>query len=313
MDKLSPLASVAATREVLEDYGLITKKSLGQHFLIQDAIVRKICELADLKVCDTVIEVGPGIGTLTIALLKQAHQVISIERDTELLEVLQSTCKPWEDRFALINQDALDVEISDLQKALTSKFGTHENIRDKSAVKLVSNLPYAVAASIILDYFEKFDVLGSATVMVQSEVADRICAHPGSKAYGSYTVKLSLFAEVKGRFSVGPGNFFPPPRVSSSVLRLDRVRPKDTSGFAIDEELRRASCKMADAAFANRRKTIVNSCRTFFSAQGPSGENIAQRVPEILAQANIDPRRRGETLAREDFIELGKAFLSQGI
>ena len=287
-DKLSSLASVAATREVLEAYGLATKKALGQHFLVSDGVVRRICDLAELDRTDDVVEIGPGIGTLTVALLQRTARVVSIERDVDLPVVLAQTCAPWKDRFTLVNRDALEVQPSDLPFA---------------PVKLVANLPYAVAATLVLDCFERFDSLQSATVMVQSEVADRMCAQPGSKSYGAFTVKLSLFARVKGRFDVAPGNFFPPPRVNSTVLRLDRV------DCGLSNEDRAAAMRMADAAFATRRKTIANSCRVYFSED----PEALQKLQRVFADAGIDSRRRGETLTLEEYQCLAQAARQAGL
>jgi len=283
-ERLSPLATPSATREVLEAHGLATKKALGQNFLVNDAILRKIVELADLTPADDVLEVGPGIGTLTIALLKSAGRVVSVERDTDLPAVLAQTCAPWADRFTLLNMDALDLDPADLSFA---------------PVKLVSNLPYAVAATVVLDCFERFASVESATVMVQAEVADRMAAKPGTKNYGAYTVKLRLFAEPAGRFPVSPGNFFPPPRVESSVIRLDRV----DCGLSVQE--RKAACTMADAAFATRRKTIANSCKTFFGGRGSAGAALLEALPQVLGEAGIDPKHRGESLTLEEFKRLG--------
>lgn len=296
MGKLSPLASVSETRAVLSAHGLSTKYSLGQNFLINDAILQKIIALAEVAPDDYVLEVGPGIGTLTIALLKHAGRVVSVERDTDLPAVLAETLAPWSDSFALVQKDALDLEVSD--------------VLNNAAVpnKLVANLPYAVAATIVLDYFEHFDFLESATIMVQKEVADRMAASPGSKNYGAYTVKLRLFAEPAGRFSVGPGNFFPPPRVESAVLRLNRRPLFDDAGEPLSAETLKATCTMADAAFASRRKTLSNSCKTYFASRGASDVPVAEVLPQLFKHAGIDPKRRGETLELPEFIRLGKAL-----
>ena len=297
MTKLSPLASVAETRAVLESHGLTTKYSLGQNFLINDAILQKIVDLAAVSPADDVLEVGPGIGTLTIALLKGAARVVSVERDPDLPAVLADTLEPWASRFSLISKDALDLHVDDLPFA---------------PAKLVSNLPYAVAATVVLDYFERFPSLESATVMVQKEVADRMAAQPGSKTYGAYTVKLRLYAEAAGRFAVGPGNFFPPPRVESAVLRLDRRPVKDAEGRPLDAAALKAAATMADAAFATRRKTIANSCKTYFAGQGEAGARAIAALPQLFETAGIDPRRRGETLDLQEFITLGSAFQQLG-
>ena len=287
--RLSPLATPSATREVLEAHGLATKKALGQNFLVNDAILRKIVDLADLVPDDDVLEVGPGIGTLTIALLKSAGRVVSVERDEDLPAVLAETCAPWAESFTLISKDALDLQPADLPFA---------------PGKLVANLPYAVAATVVLDVFERFESVQQATVMVQAEVADRMAAHPGTKNYGAYTVKLRQYVQPAGRFPVSPGNFFPPPRVESAVIRLDRIESTQS-----DAE-RAATCMMADAAFATRRKTIANSCKTFFGGRGAQGAAMLEALPRIFAEAGIDPKRRGESLTLAEFQRLGKAALN---
>lgn len=297
MGNLSTLASLAATREVLADHGLTAKYSLGQNFLVNDAIVQKIVALAELDGADRVLEIGPGIGTLTMALLKGAAHVTSIERDADLPVVLEETLAPWWDKFTLIQKDALDLQLSDLNaQALPTK--------------LVANLPYAVAATVVLDYFQRIDSLQSATVMVQKEVADRMAAEPGTKNYGAYTVKLRLYAQPAGRFPVSPNNFFPPPRVDSAVIRLNRRPVTDASGAPLDANVVRAACTMADAAFASRRKTLSNSCKTYFAGRGAQGGAVAQHLSVLFERASIDPKRRGETLSLAEFVQLGQELLA---
>lgn len=339
-DRISPLSTPAATRAVLEAHGLATKKSLGQNFLVNDDVLRRILELSEVGADDVVLEVGPGIGTLTIPLLKAARAVVSVERDRDLPSVLRGTCGPWGEKFSLVEKDAVDLTEADVRVALACPIAAHgmagaESAREgdepgrgskpaepsapisaegADAVgavplpnKFVANLPYAVAATVVLGYFQDFAWLDSATVMVQAEVADRMCAQPGSKNYGAYTVKLSLYAKPAGRFSVSSGNFFPPPHVDSSVLRLDR-RDLAEDGIALSPDELRATCTMADAAFASRRKTLANSCKTYFSGRGPEGKRIARELPELFAEAGIDPARRGETLSLEEFARLGRAL-----
>lgn len=303
MAKASPLASVAATRAVLERHGAWTKHGLGQNFLVNDSVVRRILELAEVGADDVVLEVGPGIGTLTLGLLDHARFVVCVEKDPALPPILADTLADHQGRYALLAQDALDLTADQLRAAA-----------EPAAVglpgKLVSNLPYAVAATLILVYFQRLGCIESATVMVQKEVADRIAAQPGTKSYGAYTVKLGLYAQVTGRFAVGAGNFFPPPRVESAVVRLDRATPRCADGSPVGPEVVQAACTMADAAFANRRKTIANSAKTYFAGRGAESAAIAARLPELLAQAGIDPARRGETLSQQEFIALGRALCS---
>ncbi len=299
---LSPLATPSATRAVLEAHGLATKHALGQHFLVSDDVVRKTVALSEVGAKDVVLEVGPGIGTLTVALLKTARAVVSVERDHDLPAVLAQTCAPWADRFALIEKDALELTVGDVALACA-------RIGCPPPNAFVANLPYAVAATVVLDYFERFSQIERATVMVQKEVADRMAARPETKDYGAYTVKLALRARVAGRFAVGSGSFFPPPHVDSAVVRLDRSAPADAAGSPVDEATVGAAALMAEAAFATRRKTIANSCRTFFAGRGEAGARVAAALPDVFAAAGIDPRRRGEGLASEEFVALGRAAL----
>lgn len=330
--RLSPLSTPSATRAVLEAHGIGTKYTLGQNFLVNDDVLKKIIALAEVDEADRVLEVGPGIGTLTIALLKHAASVVAIERDPDLPAVLADTLHPWRDKFALIEKDALDVTEGDIVSAASAM--------GELPSKLVANLPYAVAATVVLDYFENFPFLDSATIMVQKEVADRMTAAVGTKNYGAYTVKLGLYAEPAGRFAVGPGNFFPPPRVDSAVIRLNRRTPRLFDGAPATPEVIAAAALMADAAFTNRRKTIANSCKTYFSGRGSlllgasgssaglravdgalsggvggafvlDGADIVDHLPAIFDAAAIDPRRRGETLTQQEFLALGAALLKE--
>ena len=326
MAKLSKYASVGETRKVLERHGLATKHALGQNFLVNDDILKKIVDLAALDGADDVLEIGPGIGTLTVALLQNARSVISIEFDPDLPAVLAETTAPWAGSFALIENDALNVLTADIETAFARVYASAiadagADDADSTQVeqapsarsfpnKLVANLPYAVAATVVLDYFQRFDALESMTVMVQREVADRMMAQPGVKDYGAFTVKLSLYAQPAGRFPVGPGNFFPPPRVDSAVIRLDRSNCCDNQGNPLTAEEVRAACLMADAAFATRRKTLSNSCKTFFLGKGEQGKHVAAQLPALFEQAGIDARRRGETLTQAEFIALARAYLA---
>ncbi len=283
----------------MEAHDLTAKYSFGQNFLVNDDVVRRILELSGAGGGDGVLEVGPGIGTLTAALLQRAAYVVAVERDGDLPPVLADTLYPWRERFFLVEKDALDLEAADVAKAV-------EALGNRALPsKLISNLPYAVAATVVLDYFQRFSSLQSATVMVQREVADRMAASPGSKTYGAYTVKLGLFAQPAGRFAVGPGNFYPPPRVDSAVIRLDRIVVQGPDGAPASPQLLRAACTMADAAFANRRKTLANSCKAYFA----STPEVQLLLPTIFDCAAIDPRLRGEALTQQQFLALGQALL----
>lgn len=298
------LANQRATKETLERFGLATKYRLGQNFLVQDHIIEKIVQLAEVQPTDVVVEVGPGLGTLTVALLDNALAVCSLEADSELEQVLAVTCKePHPDSFVLVMGDALAITPQKLAEA----YGALPAIAQRAAsitpmpTKFVSNLPYQVAATLILKFFQELPSLERAVVMVQAEVADRIAAKPSTKAYGAYTAKLSLFAQVTGRFEVGPGNFMPPPRVNSAVVRLDRTKVRNplTSEFLSEEELLH-TMNVIDAAFAQRRKTIRNS----MSASGFDKDKLDQ----AFLDTGIAPTVRAEVLTSQDFIRFAAAL-----
>ena len=298
------LANQRATKETLERFGLATKYRLGQNFLVQDHVIEKIVHLAEVQPTDVVVEVGPGLGTLTVALLDNARAVCSLEADSELEQVLAVTCKePHPDSFALVMGDALAITPQKLADAY-SALPTIAHDAATSApmpTKFVSNLPYQVAATLILKFFQELPSLERAVVMVQAEVADRIAAKPSTKAYGAYTAKLSLFAQVTGRFEVGPGNFMPPPRVNSAVVRLDRIQARNPliSKLLSEEELLH-TMRVIDAAFAQRRKTIRNS----MSASGFDKDKLDQ----AFLATGIAPTVRAEVLTSQDFICLAAAL-----
>ena len=279
----SPLASAAATRELLEAFGLATKHRLGQNFLIDNHVIERICQLAQISPDERVLEVGPGIGTLTLALLQEAAKVVSIEADPELEQVLWSHSVEHEN-FAFIMGDALKVTPGQVAEAA-----------GEAPTVFVANLPYNVAATIILQFFQTMPALERAVVMVQKEVADRISATPGNKTYGGYTAKLGLYGHVTARFEVPPRCFMPAPHVDSAVVRIER------GGEPLPEGLAAADVTAAiDAAFAQRRKTIRNS----MSANGYEKDTL----DAAFAAAGISPTARAETLSTADFIRLAAAL-----
>ena len=293
-----------ATKETLERFDLATKYRLGQNFLVQDHVIEKIVQLAEVQPTDVVVEVGPGLGTLTVALLDNACAVCSLEADSELEQVLAVTCKePHPDSFALVMGDALAITPQKLADAYSALPAVAHDAATSAPMptKFVSNLPYQVAATLILKFFQELPSLERAVVMVQAEVADRIAAKPSTKAYGAYTAKLSLFAQVTGRFEVGPGNFMPPPRVNSAVVRLDRTQARNpmASKLLSEEELLH-TMSVIDAAFAQRRKTIRNS----MSASGFDKDKIDQ----AFLATGIAPTARAEVLTSQDFICLAAAL-----
>ncbi|MDR1359093.1 MAG: 16S rRNA (adenine(1518)-N(6)/adenine(1519)-N(6))-dimethyltransferase RsmA [Coriobacteriales bacterium] len=319
MTRYSSLASARATQQRLDELGLSAKKRLGQHFLVDDGIVGKILRLAVVEPESRIVEVGPGIGTLTEALLAQGAELIAVELDADLCAGLAARYPTVQ----LLCGDALAPQIV-------------ARLQELAPLALVANLPYGAAATILLAYFQALPSLQSATVMVQHEVADRIAAEPGGRDYGAYTVKLRLIASVAGRFKVSPQSFYPQPRVDSAVIRLERhgltgevgkvSKTHEARGGGSDNLLRTQgdglsgtkgdaednasavlvadASLLADAAFFQRRKTIRNSMQAYF-ARHELGEG---RVDELLAGADIDPLARGETLEPETYLAMARAL-----
>ena len=284
----SYLANPRETRAVLERHGFSLKHRLGQNFLINDDVIRRILELAELESDDVVYEIGPGIGSLTVAMLPRVRTVVAVEADHSLPPVLADTCARDGEKLTLVQGDALRVTPQELAVAAGAE-----------PSKLVSNLPYQVAATVILGALQNMPSVRRVVVMVQAEVADRISAQPGTKAYGAYTAKLALYGQVTGRFEVGPGNFMPPPHVDSAVVRIDRA-PMPCEDL---EDLGQVA-QVIDAAFAQRRKTIRNS----MAAKG--FDKIV--LDEAFAAAGIDPRARAESLSHADFVHLARAIAILG-
>ncbi|MDO5426612.1 MAG: 16S rRNA (adenine(1518)-N(6)/adenine(1519)-N(6))-dimethyltransferase RsmA [Coriobacteriia bacterium] len=279
----SPLANIAIAREVIATYSLQAKKSFGQNFLINDAIVRKTIELANVKAGDYVTEIGPGYGTLTVALVRAGANVLAVEKDAKMINALydnlEKYCEEGKDKIEVLRQDALRLD-----------FGAYERRLEGKNVKMVSNLPYNVAAPIVITYFQKLPNMSQATVMVQKEIADRMVAKPGNKNYGAYTVKLAMFADYAGKFPVSRSNFMPQPRVDSTVINLvrhDRIKPK----------IANTACVIADAAFAHRRKTIANSVKEYFC----DDTIMLEKIAKAFEKSNMDMSLRAEALSPQDY------------
>ena len=279
----SPLASIVMAREVIATYSLQAKKSFGQNFLINDAIVRKTIELAEVQAGDFVTEIGPGYGTLTVALVRAGAHVLAVEKDAKMINALydnlEKYCEEGKDHIEVLRQDALRLD-----------FGAYSRRLNGKSVKMVSNLPYNVAAPIVITYFQKLPNMNQATVMVQKEIAQRMVAKPGSKNFGAYTVKLAMYADYAGKFPVTRTNFMPAPRVDSTVINLvrhNRINPKVAS----------KACLIADAAFAHRRKTIANSIKEYFCEDTIMLEKIAH----TFEKSNMDMSLRAENLSPQDY------------
>lgn len=285
-EKFSPLASVALAREILAAYNLQAKKTFGQNFLINDQIVKKIIELSEVKTGDYVTEIGPGYGTLTVALVRSGARVLAVEKDKNLINALYDNL----DRFCEEGKDNIKVLRCD---ALKINFDAYKHTLNDKPVKLISNLPYNIAAPVVITYFQKLENLNEATVMVQKEIAQRMMAKPGNKNYGAYTVKLAMYADCSDKFDVSPNNFMPAPRVDSTVIKLVRHN-------RVDSLLASKACLIADAAFSHRRKTISNSIKQFFC----DDTIMIKKIKNALFLSNISEFERAENLCPSDYISI---------
>lgn len=255
-------------------------KKLGQNFVIDPNTVRRIVTQAHVGESDIVVEIGPGLGSLTLALLPSVAKVLAVEIDPVLAGALPSTialhAPSLKDNLTVINADAM--RITELPAAPTH---------------LVANLPYNVSVPVVLHFLETFPSLREILVMVQAEVADRMAAGPGSKIYGVPSVKMAWYGEVTKAGSVGRNVFWPAPNVDSGLVRLVR---KDRE---FDPALRELTFTIVDAAFGQRRKTL----RTALG----SALGTPQNVESILRDAGIDPGLRGEQLSLEDFVAIAQS------
>jgi len=276
------LYSPSQVREVLDRHGFTFSKGLGQNFLIDGNIVRKIVKSADIGKDDYVLEIGPGMGTLTEELALNAKKVIAVEIDERLRPVLAETLDPY-DNVEVVYGDVL-------------KLPLREIIEDKcngQPVKVVANLPYYVTTPIIGRLIEEELPLVSISVMVQKEVADRMVARPHTKDYGSLTLFVGFYTEPQIMMKVPKTVFMPQPKIDSSVIRLNvRKELPDTN--------RDSYFKLVRAAFSKRRKTLINALSTY----GLLADK--EEIREALKRAGIEETVRGEDLEMDDYIRLAR-------
>lgn len=284
------LYSPATIRAIKDRYGFKLSKSLGQNFLTDKNIIDKIIERSFIEKDDLVIEIGPGIGVLTAEAAQSAGKVIAVEIDKNLMPILQDTLAEY-DNVEVINADILK---TDLNGILEQK-GYMGSLR-KGKVRIIGNLPYYITTPIIMKILEDGVKADSITVMMQKEVADRIKAEPGTKAYGALSLAVQYYCTVELVAKVPKEVFVPQPKVDSAVLRLDVRSEKPVK--LIDEKIFFACIK---AGFGQRRKTLLNSLT---GVCGISKEKLA----EVLGSVGIDPVRRAETLSLEEFAALANAI-----
>jgi 16S rRNA (adenine1518-N6/adenine1519-N6)-dimethyltransferase len=267
-------------RETLDKYGFKFSKSLGQNFLIDGNVVRKIVREAEITKDDYVLEIGPGMGTLTEELALNAKKVVAVELDKKLLPILDETLEDY-NNVEIVYGDILKI---DVKKLIEEKLGG-------GPVKLVANLPYYVTTPIIGKLLEEDLALESISVMVQKEVAERMSAGPGSKDYGALSIFVNFYSSPKIVVKVPKTVFMPQPKIDSAVIKLELKKE-------LPDVNREQFFKVVKAAFSKRRKTIINALSTY-------GFNIDKEIiKNALLECGIKPEERAENISIEDFIKL---------
>ena len=277
------------TKFLMKKYQISANKNLGQNFLIDENVIENIVGAAQIEKEDVVIEIGPGLGTLTQPLLEKAKKVIAIELDEKMAEILQDRFALYEN-FTLIQQDILKIDFEKMMK--------EQNIQEKN-IKIVANLPYYITTPIIMKLLEEKLPIQSITVMIQKEVADRLTEIPGQKNTGAITYCVYYYC-IPNQIMVVPNtSFIPAPQVNSEVIRLN-IR-KEPPVQLENEEL---FFKMIKASFMQRRKTLLN---------GLANSNIASKeeIKEKLSKLGLPENTRGETLTIEQFAQLANSFNKQ--
>ncbi|KEH94289.1 16S rRNA (adenine(1518)-N(6)/adenine(1519)-N(6))-dimethyltransferase RsmA [Clostridium massiliodielmoense] len=266
------------TKDVVQKYNFKFTKSLGQNFLTDQNVLDDIVNGSNVCEEDFVIEIGPGVGTLTKELLKKAKRVCAIELDSDLIPILTEELKGFPN-FELIHKDALKVDFNEL-------------IGDEKSVKVVANLPYYVTTPIIARLLKEGYKFKSLTIMIQKEVAERIASEPNCKEYGALSILVQYYCDTEILRKVPPTCFIPQPKVDSIIIKLDRldeprVKVKDKELFF----------KIVRQSFNMRRKTLRNAIKSL-------GEVSGENIEKVFNDAGIDPRRRGETLSLQEFGDL---------
>lgn len=272
------LLGAAEIRELAEELGIKPAKSLGQNFVIDANVCRKIVRTAGVTSSDVALEIGPGLGSLTLALLEEAKSVIAVEIDERLATRLPQTVAAHNESaatFSVIHQDAL-----------------HLKSLPEAPTVLVANLPYNVSVPVLLHLLEIFPTLKSGVVMVQAEVADRLAAKPGTKEYGIPSVKAAWWADLHGAGSISRSIFWPVPGVDSKLVSFSRHQPLG------EEALRLKTFTLIDAAFAQRRKMLRSALSSIYGSSGAA--------EKVLIEAGIDPTLRGESLLVNDFYTIAR-------
>jgi 16S rRNA (adenine1518-N6/adenine1519-N6)-dimethyltransferase len=274
---------MASIRKELAEYGLFPKKRLGQHFLVDPNILNKVIRTARVGKEDVVLEVGPGLGEMTLALAHRVKKVIAVEIDPKLVAILNKKVKDYPN-VEVVRSDILKIDFKHFFK------------KEGYPIKVVANLPYQISAPLLFSFIESKDAFSTFTLMLQKEVAERLAAPPGGKEYGPLSIFAQLFLDLSIRFLIKPTAFFPPPKVESAVIHMvwkekPMIEKKDEEWFK----------RVVKGCFGYRRKTLLNALK---HSQLSLPESIESRMEKI----GIDPRRRPETLAIDEFVRLADAL-----
>lgn len=275
------------TIEVLQKYDFVFQKRFGQNFLIDTHVLEKIISAAEITENDFVLEIGPGIGTMTQYLADAAREVVAVEIDKNLIPILKDTLKEW-DNVTVLNEDILKV---DIRRLAMDKNGGRP-------IKVVANLPYYITTPIVMGLFEKQVPIESITIMVQKEVAQRMQKEPGSKDYGALSLAVQYYASPQIVANVPPNCFMPRPKVGSAVIKLERYPEPPVE--VKDEKL---MFSIIRASFNQRRKTLVNGLKNAAEIHFTKEE-----IEEALTKCGIPLNVRGEALSLEQFAEISNIF-----
>lgn len=275
-------------KEVMKKYNIRPNKKMGQHFLDDEIAISKIIEAANLSKEDRVLEIGPGLGILTIPLCQRAKKVVAVEKDRRFISILKDLTSGFKN-ICILEDDVLKLDLDKIKEHLGDKY------------KVVANLPYYITSPIIMKLIQNRENLVSAVIMVQKEVAKRLVALPSTKDYGILTIAVSLYADVEYICDVLQDSFIPPPKVDSAVVK---IIPKKVPRVKLDNE--KLFFQVVEAAFGERRKTLRNSLKSRLDIVEK------EQIDDILSRTKIDPTRRGETLSLEEFAhitrEISKTF-----
>ncbi|MEE1010392.1 MAG: 16S rRNA (adenine(1518)-N(6)/adenine(1519)-N(6))-dimethyltransferase RsmA [Agathobacter sp.] len=280
---MAVLGNPTKTIEIIQKYNFNFQKKFGQNFLIDTGILESIIDSAEITKDDFVLEIGPGIGTMTQYLCESARQVVAVEIDTNLIPILKETLSEY-DNVEVINGDILKIDINKIA----------EKYNDNKPIKVVANLPYYITTPIIMGLFESHVPIDSITIMVQKEVADRMQEGPGSKEYGALSLAVQYYANPKIVADVPPSCFMPQPKVGSAVIKLTRHQNPP-----VDVDNEKLLFQVIRASFNQRRKTLANGLNNF-----PAIALSKEEIQESIKELGVSPTIRGEALSLEQFAQL---------